>query len=174
MSAKHPRNRASRTAIVVLLALPCAIFPVLAQQPGISRKDLLQENIAAPGLQVVQVRVGFAPHATAARHSHPGEEVAYVLTGRIEYRIDGKPPVVLQAGDTLFIPAHAVHGARNLGTTEATELATYIVERGKPLVVPAVPAHALHRILRNPSRTSFVKNTGCSHEGKCPPFGSRL
>ena len=80
--------------------------------------------------------MSFEPGASAAPHSHPGEEVAYVLEGRIEYRIDGEPPVVLEAGRTLFIPAGAVHAARNLDDTHATELATYIVERDKPLVRP--------------------------------------
>lgn len=110
-----------------------------AQQAGISRTDLLREPLTAPRRDVVQVRVGIAPGAVAARHRHPGEEVAYVLEGRIEYRIDGRPPVVLGAGDTLFIPDGAVHMATNVGDTQAVELATYIVERGKPLVVPASP-----------------------------------
>ena len=133
-------NFAFGLATLSLAALLGGTMLAHAQQSGISRKDLLQEDISAPGRQVVQVSVGFAPGASAARHSHPGEEVAYVLEGRIEYRIDGKPPVVLVPGDTVFIPAGVVHSARNLDdNAKATELATYIVERGKPLVKPAAP-----------------------------------
>lgn len=133
-------NFAFGLATLSLAALLGGTMLAHAQQSGISRKDLLQEDISAPGRQVVQVSVGFAPGASAARHSHPGEEVAYVLEGRIEYQIDGKPPVVLNAGDALFIPAGAVHGARNLDDkAPATELATYVVPRGKPLVIPAAP-----------------------------------
>jgi hypothetical protein len=47
------------------------------------------------------------------------------------------PPVTLKAGDVLFIPAGTIHSARNVGTGRAAELATYIVEKGKPLVVLA-------------------------------------
>jgi len=133
-------NRGFNPAFAVLAILLSVPALAQAQQSGISRKDLVQEDLSAPGLQAVQVRVGFAPGVTAARHSHPGEEIAYVLTGRIEYRIDGKPPVVLEPGQSLFIPAGAVHDARNLGDTDASELATYIVARGKPLVIPAAPA----------------------------------
>lgn len=125
--------------IAYIAALLGASLSADAQQAGISRKDLLRESLATPGRDVVQVRVGFEPGAVAARHRHPGEEVAYVLEGRIEYRIDGRPPVVLDAGDTLFIPAGAVHMATNVGDTRAAELATYIVEQGKPLVAPASP-----------------------------------
>ena len=97
-------NFAFGLATLSLAALLGGTMLAHAQQSGISRKDLLQENLSAPGRQVVQVSVGFGPGVSAARHSHPGEEVAYVLEGRIEYRIDGKPPVVLEKGDTVFIP----------------------------------------------------------------------
>jgi quercetin dioxygenase-like cupin family protein len=42
--------------------------------------------------------------------------------------------VTLKPGDVLFIPAGAVHSARNVGNTKGAELATYIVEKGKPLL----------------------------------------
>ena len=103
----------------------------------ITRADLLRSDIGAAGREVVQVRVDIPAGVTAARHSHPGEEVAYVLKGTLEYRLDGRPPVTLKAGETLFIPHGAVHAATNVGTDDASELATYIVEKGKPLVVPA-------------------------------------
>ena len=55
----------------------------------------------------------------------------------LEYELAGKAPVTLGAGESLFIPAGAVHSARNVGPGPASELATYFVERGKPLVVLA-------------------------------------
>ena len=67
-------------------------------------------------------------------HSHPGEEIAYVIEGVLEYRLEGRPPVTLKAGESLFIPAGTVHSAKNVGSSNAAELATYIVEKGKPLV----------------------------------------
>jgi quercetin dioxygenase-like cupin family protein len=69
------------------------------------------------------------------KHSHPGAEVAYVLEGTLEYQLEGEPPVTLKAGEALFIPARTIHAAKNVGTGNAAELATYIVEKGKPLVV---------------------------------------
>ena len=42
-----------------------------------------------------------------------------------------------QAGEALFIPAGTIHAAKNVGTGNAAELATYIVEKGKPLLVLA-------------------------------------
>jgi quercetin dioxygenase-like cupin family protein len=55
----------------------------------------------------------------------------------LEYQLEGKPPVTLKAGEVLFIPAGTIHSARNVGTDNAAELATYIVEKGKPLATLA-------------------------------------
>ena len=107
-----------------------------AQAPGITRTDLQRHDLSVPGREVIQVRVDIAPGVVAPRHSHPGEEIVYAIEGSLEYRLDGKPPVTLKAGEVLFIPAGAIHEVKNVGRGNAAELATYIVEKGKPLVVP--------------------------------------
>jgi len=76
----------------------------------------------------------FAPGANFPAHRHPGEEIIYVLEGKLEYQLEGQPPVTLAAGDVLFVPAGAFHAARNTGTTQGSELATYVVQKGKPLL----------------------------------------
>jgi quercetin dioxygenase-like cupin family protein len=129
------------THITGLLALIVAIglVPqvVQAQQPGITRSDLQRHDLSVPGREVVQVRVDFAPGAAFPRHSHPGEEMVYAIEGTMEYQLEGKPPATLKAGEVLFIPAGAIHAVKNIGKGSAAELATYIVEKGKPLLVPA-------------------------------------
>ena len=122
-------------AIAVLLASGgLALHAAQVQQAGIKRTDLLRQDLSVPGREVVQVRVDFAPGVAFGRHSHPGEEIAYVLEGSLEYQFDGKPPVTLKAGEALFIPAGTIHSAKNVGSGNGAELATYIVEKGKPLV----------------------------------------
>jgi quercetin dioxygenase-like cupin family protein len=71
------------------------------------------------------------------RHKHPGEEVIYVLEGSLEYHVDGRPPTTLEAGDVLLVPPETFHAVRNVGSGNAAELATYIVEKGKPFLVLA-------------------------------------
>jgi quercetin dioxygenase-like cupin family protein len=105
-----------------------------AQQPGVKRTDLQQHDLSVPGREVVQVRVDIAPGVLAPNHSHPGEEIVYVIEGLLEYQLEGKSPVTLKAGEVLFIPAGTIHSAKNVGSVNAAELATYIVEKGKPLV----------------------------------------
>jgi len=106
-----------------------------SQQAGVTRTPLQRHDLSTPGHEMVQVRVDFAPGVTFPPHSHPGEEIVYVIEGVLEYRLEGKPPVMVKAGEVLFIPAGVVHGVTNVGSGNAAELATYIVEKGKPLVV---------------------------------------
>ena len=121
---------------VLIVASGLALHAAWTQQPGIKRTDLMQHDLSVPGREVVQVRVDFAPGVAFPPHSHPGEEIAYVIEGLLEYQLEGRPPVTLKAGDVLFIPAGTVHSAKNVGSGNAVELATYVVEKGKPLVVP--------------------------------------
>ena len=107
-----------------------------ARPPLVSRVDLQRHDLSIPGREAVQVRVDFDPGAIAPRHSHPGEEIIYVLQGVLEYTIEGRAPVTLRAGEVLFVPCGAIHSARNVGAGNAVELATYVVEKGKPLLVP--------------------------------------
>jgi quercetin dioxygenase-like cupin family protein len=121
----------------ILVGSGLVIQAVHAQLGGTRRTDLQRHDLSATGREVVQVRVEIAPGVTAAKHSHPGEEIVYVLAGSLEYRLDGQPPKVVQAGEVLFIPYGVNHEVKNVGTVNASELATYIVEKGKPLVTQA-------------------------------------
>ena len=120
--------------VVIGIAIIVSMHAANAQQTGIKRTDLLRNDLSVPGREAIQVRVDFAKGAAFGRHSHPGEEIAYVLEGTLEYEIDGKPSVTLRAGETLYIPAGTIHAAKNVGDGKGSELATYIVEIGKPLV----------------------------------------
>ena len=127
------------TRIVVVAAVLVASGVVLnvvrAQLAGTKRIDLQRYDLSIPGREVVQAIVEIDPGVTSSRHTHPGEEIVYVLEGApLEYQVEGKPPVTLEPGGVLFIPAGTIHAAKNVGSRKGAELATYIVEKGKPLV----------------------------------------
>lgn len=104
---------------------------------GITRTDLQRHDLSIAGHETVQARIDIAPGAVAAWHRHPGEEVIYVVEGTLEYQLEGQAPVTVKTGEVLFVPAGVAHMARNRTTANGAELATYIVEKGKPLLVPA-------------------------------------
>src|ERR671910_853567 len=127
-------NRIIAVAVLIVgggLALNVA----QSQQPGVMRTDLLRHDLSVSGREVIQVRVDFAPGVAFPAHSHPGEEIAYVIEGLLKYRLEGRPPVTLNAGEALLIPAGTIHSAENVGSGNAAELATYLVEKDKPLLV---------------------------------------
>jgi quercetin dioxygenase-like cupin family protein len=121
-------------AAVLIVGGGMALNVAQSQQPGVTRTDLLRHDLSVSGREAIQVRVDFAPGVAFPPHSHPGEEIAYVIEGLLEYQFEGKPPVTLKAGEALFIPAGTIHSAKNVGGGNAAELATYLVEKGKPLV----------------------------------------
>ena len=121
-------------ALAVLLLVTGSGSPLPAQPrpAGTTRTDLQRHDLSIPGWETLQALVSFAPGASFPRHRHPGQEVIYVTQGTIEYEVDGKS-ITVGAGETLFIPRGVVHAARNHGTGQAAELATYVIEKGKPL-----------------------------------------
>jgi len=119
---------------VLIVASGLTLRLAHSQLPGIKRTELQRHDLSIPGREVVQVRVDFPPGVGVPKHTHPGEEIAYVLEGTLEYDLEGQPPVALKAGEVLFIPAGTVHTAKNVGSSNAAEVSTYIVEKGKPLI----------------------------------------
>ena len=122
------------TLAVLIVGSGLVLQAARAQQPGIKRTDLQRHDLSVPGREAVQVRVDFDPGAAFGKHRHPGEEIIYVIEGSLEYEVEGKPPMTLKAGEVLFISAGTIHAAKNVGSGNAAEIATYVVEKGKPLV----------------------------------------
>src|SRR5258708_39008714 len=129
--------------IAVIVALTVATFCLAAglhaQQAGFKRTVLQQTDISVPGREVVTAVAEFQPGASPGRHTHPGEEVGYVVEGTIVLEQDGKPNATLSAGQAFLIPAGTVHNATNSSGAIARLVATYLVEKGKPLATPGSP-----------------------------------
>jgi len=126
------RVRAAATAA----ALVAVTVAAAGQQPAFKRTELQRADLSAPGREVVQAIAEFPPGAAVGRHTHPGEEVAYILEGTVLLEVDGKPAATKKAGEYFIIPAGTIHNATNNSKGSAKVLATYIVEKGKPTATP--------------------------------------
>lgn len=111
--------------------------PAAPAAGGVQRTLLTKADVSVPGREADAMRAEIAPGASTGRHTHPGDEIDYVLQGQIEITFDGQPPHQLKAGDALVIPMGTVHNAVNVGSAPAMISAVFVVEKGKPLVVPA-------------------------------------
>ncbi len=131
--------KATRIIAVSMLTVGSALVLQLAsaQQPGLKRTELQRHDLSVPGREVIQVRVEIDAGAALPMHSHHGEEIVYVLEGTWEFQVEGKDAQTLEVGDVAFVPTGVKHGAKNVGSDTGSVLATYVVEKGKPLVIPA-------------------------------------
>lgn len=121
------------TLAVAVLAGAWGIQTLNAQQPGFTRVPLQDVALTAPGRHAVQARADFVPGGEVGKHTHPGEEVSYVIEGTLQLEVAGQPPRTLKAGEAFSIPAGVVHAAKNIDKGSTKVLATYIVEIGKPV-----------------------------------------
>jgi quercetin dioxygenase-like cupin family protein len=124
-------------ALIVAGGLAACAGVLVAQNAGLTRTIVQKGDVAIPGYEAVVARVEVAPGVTAGWHTHPGEEVSYVLEGEGELLIAGQPPRKVAAGEAFVIPAGTVHNARNTGSTPIRLVGVYVVEKGKPLASPA-------------------------------------
>jgi len=98
-----------------------------SQQQGIKRTDLQRHDLSVPAREVA------GSFVSQAHSSGRGDHLCPRRLSRVW--VEGKEPVTLKAGDVLFISAGKIHAAKNVGNGDGSELATYVVEKGKPLVV---------------------------------------
>lgn len=122
------------------IAFPLALVAALAfaQAPGIKRTMLQKGDVPSEGAREVLMGMAeIAAGGATGRHSHHGPETGYVLEGTSLLEIDGEAPKMLKAGDSYFIPAGKIHNASAHGAGITKVVAVYVVEKGKPLAIPA-------------------------------------
>jgi quercetin dioxygenase-like cupin family protein len=110
---------------------------LFAQASGLTRTLIGRADVSVPGREAVVARVEVSPGTYAGRHTHPGDEISYVLEGEAELLIDGQPPRIVKAGESFVIPAGVIHDAHNATDKPIRLVGVYVVEKGKPLASPA-------------------------------------
>jgi quercetin dioxygenase-like cupin family protein len=132
-------HKTSLALASVLLAGTASLMYVqaYAQASGITRTLVLKADSSIAGREAVVARVEVAPGTKAGRHTHPGDEISYVIEGEALLLIDGQPPRTVKAGESFLIPAGVVHDAHNESSAPVKLVGVYVVEKGKPLATPA-------------------------------------
>ncbi|MGA3186505.1 MAG: cupin domain-containing protein [Bryobacteraceae bacterium] len=122
--------------ILISGAAALAIVALCGQTPA-KFTELQRREIPGTGREGVTTIAVIPPGETSARHSHPGEDFGYLIEGTIVLMVDGKPPVTVHAGEVFFTQRGQIHNARNIGTTVARAVDTYVIDKGKPGIIPA-------------------------------------
>jgi quercetin dioxygenase-like cupin family protein len=133
----RPTPKMRFIAPMLLLAASALTATALAQSSAIRRTVIQKADVSVPGREAVVARVELDKGATAGRHSHPGDEIGYVMEGEADLVVDGEDPRRIKAGESYIIPAGTVHDAVNAGAGTLKLVGVFVVEKGKPLATAA-------------------------------------
>lgn len=120
-------------AAILAILLPAWTNSAAQQAPSVTRKVLMQQDLTIPGYTAALVSVEIPVGGREGRHTHPGTIIVYVQDGTLTLDYEGKPTKAYKAGETFSVEPGKVHEGINKGNTPVKALASFVVEKGKPL-----------------------------------------
>ena len=112
-------------------------LPAGTQQTATIKRTPLQKfDVPGTNYETVIGMAEIVPNVNIGRHTHPGPESGYMVEGEMVLFVEGQPEKTVKAGQSYQVPPGAVHDAKT-GPSGAKVVATYVVEKGKPLASPA-------------------------------------
>ena len=121
---------------VATLVAGTAAAQAPAPTSGVTRSILHKADGPGGQLVSIQAMADVAAGVVVARHTHPGVETGYLLSGGGILSVQGQPDREVKAGDSYLVPAEVPHEFKN-GAAPAKLLVTYVVDKDKPLASPA-------------------------------------
>jgi quercetin dioxygenase-like cupin family protein len=121
----------SKTTMVLMAA---ALLTAASASAQVKRTVLQQVDTSTAGREAVTAKAEIPAGGSTGLHTHPGEEISYVLEGSIEVVIDGVSKNY-KAGEAFAIMGGKAHDAKAVGGP-AVVIANYIIEKGKPVTTP--------------------------------------
>jgi len=134
---RHVTIGATLALGLAALSVSVTPIPVTAQEPTVQRKILLTQDLPIAGYQTVMAAVEIPAGGREGRHTHPGAVVVYIQEGILTFDYEGKPTTTYKAGESFFIEGGKIHEGINKGGSPVKAIATFVVEKGKPLTSPA-------------------------------------
>jgi quercetin dioxygenase-like cupin family protein len=85
------------------------------------------------GRAVHAVRVDYGPGGFSRVHRHPAGAYVYVIDGSVMFRLGGREPVLLKAGDSFYEPPGALHSVSRNATEDvpASFIAFFVLGDGE-------------------------------------------
>ena len=85
---------------------------------GVTRKILSYSQ------NLMTVELHFEKGSFGAKHSHPHEQIGYIISGKLVYQEEGCEDKILQTGDTYYVAPNVVHGVQILEDTKLLDIFT--------------------------------------------------
>jgi quercetin dioxygenase-like cupin family protein len=115
----------------------------IAQSPSapsspIKRTPVGKVEVPGSNYEVVTAIVELPAGFKLGRHTHHGSVMATILDGQLMVAVDGQPEKIYGPGQSLEVRNSVIHDEGAVGSKPAKLVVVYVVEKGKPLVEPAL------------------------------------
>ena len=112
-------------------------MPFAAENNYVPTRTILQQtDVPGSNYTVVMAVTDINANMTAARHTHPGIEISYMLAGEAEFTIEGRGVMRVKAGESFRLESGVKHSVKN-GPAATKILAIYTIPKGAALSTPA-------------------------------------
>jgi quercetin dioxygenase-like cupin family protein len=129
--------RITMAAASVIGSLLFSPTPFAAENNYVPTRTILQQtDVPGSNYTVILAVTEIAPNMVAARHTHPGVEVSYVLQGEGDFIVEGKGKMHVRAGQSFRLEAGVKHSVQN-GAGPMKILAVYTIPKGAQVATPA-------------------------------------
>lgn len=124
-------------ASAVLAVTLSGSMPFAAENNYVPTRTILQQtDVPGSNYTVVMAVTDINANMTAARHTHPGPEISYMLAGEAEFTIEGRGIMRVKAGESFRLELGVKHSVK-VGPAAAKILAIYTIPKGAALSTPA-------------------------------------
>ena len=97
------------------------------ENKNVAAKDLgggVKRKVLSYSQNLMACELTFEKGAVGAPHSHPHEQIGYIISGRLIYQEKGQADKILETGDTYYVAPNVVHGVQILEDTKLLDIFT--------------------------------------------------
>ena len=104
------------------------MFAQATQEKAAPTTEGARRTVLSYGGNLMLVQFTFPPDVTSNAHSHPHEQIGYVVAGEIEVSLEGTPTTRLAAGGSYYVPPNVRHFIRTYAPTVLVDAFTPVRE----------------------------------------------
>ena len=95
-----------------------------SDEPAVTTPDGAQRRVLSYGGNMMVVQFTFNAGVASWLHSHPHEQVGYVISGEIDFNLEGREPIRLKAGGAYYVPSNVKHNIVTYAPTVLVDVFT--------------------------------------------------
>jgi len=100
---------------------------MFTENRNIPARDLgggVERKVLSYSKNLMACELTFEKGAVGAPHSHPHEQIGYIISGKLVYQEEGCEDKILGTGDTYYVAPNVVHGVKILEDTKLLDIFT--------------------------------------------------